>query len=383
MKHLTLYFTFLLNFILSPGLLAQQPYIQNIDWHVAAKIPPAHQQREAAGLAGAISGINHHMLLIAGGTNFPAGMPWEGGKKKYYNDVFVYLKTANDLLLMPSKKTPKLPFNLAYSAVCSTSHGIAVAGGENENGLSKKVLLLNWKANELHISFLPDLPNAVTNAALTQVGDVLYLAGGETATGATDEFLSLNLEKPGDGWKKLVNLPMPVSHTVLLNVGKKIFLIGGRKANNGDTSTIYKNVSVFNTQEMIWKAKATLPYPLSAASGIAQNESLLVFSGDTGETFHQVEKLIAAIAVEKDQVKKEKLNQAKAIIQSAHPGFSRSILQYNVFKDSWTEMNGLMPYGTVTTNAVLFKNEVLIAGGEIKAGLRSPNIISGKLKLSK
>ena len=378
MKYTLLYFTFLLTSIIPSKLLAQQHDIQNIAWRIVAKIPPAQSATKAIGLAGAITGTYQHLLFIAGGTNFPDKMPWEGGKKKYYNDIFLYQKRADQLLLVPT--ATKLPFNLAYSAVCSTTDGIVVAGGEDENGLSKKVMLFRLKNDQLLFDYLPDLPNAVTNCALTKVGDVLYLAGGETETGASNKFLSLSLKQKEQGWKKLVNLPMPVSHTVLLSAGNEIFLIGGRKANQGDTSTIYKNVSIFNVQEQVWGAKAALPYPLSAACGMAQNENLLLFSGDTGETFHQVEKLIAAIAVEKDQAKKEKLNQAKAIIQAAHPGFSPKVLKYNVARNTWVPVKGLMPYGSVTTQAVWFENEIIIAGGEVKAGVRTPEIISGKLK---
>jgi N-acetylneuraminic acid mutarotase len=385
MKNIILYFTFLLTSIISPELLAQYQHVKNIDWSIAAKLPPADQQTKSIGLAGAISGTDHHMLLIAGGTNFPNEMPWNGGKKKYYNDVFIYLKTVNDILLTPSKKVSKLPFNLAYGAVCSTSCGIVVAGGENENGLSKKVLILNWKTDQLHIDFLPDLPNALTNAALTVVENVVYLAGGEIENGATDQFLSLNLKKQQEGWQKMINLPQQVSHAVLLGAenGKEVFLIGGRKRNKGDTSTIYKNVFAFNVDRQTWETKESLPYPLSAASGITSGKELLVFSGDQGETFHQAEKLIAEIDKEKDLTKKEILNQQKIKLQSNHPGFSRSVLKYDLASNTWLILKGLLPYGIVTTSAVILDHEVIIAGGEIRAGVRTPNILLGKLKLNK
>ncbi|ARS39039.1 hypothetical protein CA265_04840 [Sphingobacteriaceae bacterium GW460-11-11-14-LB5] len=385
MKKIILYLTFLLTSIISPELSAQHHYVKNIGWNIAAKIPPAPKQTTAMGLAGAISGTSQNMLLIAGGTNFPNEMPWNGGKKKYYDDVFLYRKANSNLRLMPAKKDLKLPFNLAYSAVCSTPHGIVVAGGENENGLSKKVLILNWKANELQISFLPDLPNGLSNGALTAVGDVVYLTGGEVENGATDQFLSLNLTKPQDGWKKMINLPHPVSHTVLLHpeTSREIFIIGGRKRNQGDTSTLYKNVFTYNIDKQTWTIKESLPYALSAASGVANAQDLFIFSGDQGETFHQAEKLIAGIDREKDPVKKESLNQQKIKLQSNHPGFSKSVLKYDLKQNTWLSLNGLLPYGTVTTNAVLLGQEVIIPGGEIKAGVRTPNILMGKLKPNK
>jgi len=385
MKNITLYLTFLLTSIISPELLAQYPRVKNIGWNIAANIAPSPGQISAIGLAGAVSGTNRHFLLVAGGTNFPNEMPWNGGKKKYYDNVLIYLKNADELTLMPTKKTLKLPFNLAYGAVCSTLYGIVVAGGENENGLSKKVLLLNWKANELQVTFLPDLPSAVTNAALTSVGDLIYLAGGEAENGATNQFLMLDLTKQQEGWEKMINLPQDVSHTVLLHPenSREIFLIGGRKRNSGGTSTLYKNVFSFDVDKHTWAIKESLPYPLSAASGIAYNKELLVFSGDQGGTFHQVEKLIAAGDNEQDPVKKEQLNQQKIKLQSSHPGFSKIVLKYSFEKNTWLTLKETMPYGTVTTNAVRLENEIIIAGGEIKAGVRTPNILMGKIKTTK
>lgn len=385
MKYITLYLTFLITSNTSVNSLAQDKHIQNIDWSRGGKIPAADEQTQAIGLAGAISGADHHTLIIAGGTNFPGQMPWNGGKKKYYDDIFVYRKVGKHLFLIPSKEGLNLPFNLAYSAVCSTVHGIVIAGGENENGLSNKVFVLNWKNNKLHITYLPDLPNGLTNAALTAIGDVIYLSGGETVNGTTDQFLSLNVKQPGESWVKNTNLPLAVSHTVLLSgeEGKEIFLIGGRKANPGDTSTIYKNVFAFDVATQNWTAKESLPYPLSAACGVTRGKNLLIFSGDEGKTFHQAEKLIAEIGREEDLEKRTRLNQRKIELQSNHPGFSKKVLRYDVALNTWVMLEDLLPYGTVTTNAVVLDHELIIAGGEIKAGVRTPFILRGQLKTNK
>lgn len=386
MNKLTLYFSFLITSVLSPNLQAQHSYVKNIDWDIAGTIPPGPQQTRSVGLAGAIVGVNHQVLMVAGGNNFPAEMPWNGGKKQYYAAVFLYRKTPGGLQLIPETHC-KLPFNLAYSGVASTTHGVVVAGGENEDGLSKKVLLLNWKNEALEVSYLPELPEAVSNASLTVTGDLVYLAGGEAADNVSRQFLLLNLKALQDGWKKLPELPKPVSHTVLLASdhasGADVLLIGGRMRNSGDTSTLYKEVFAFNLQRNNWTAKAPLPYPLSAAAGVIKGRNILVFSGDQGETFHKAEKLIAEIARENDADTKEALNQQKIELQSNHPGFSTATLKYNLVKNSWTVLNNPMPYGTVTTSAVSIDNEVIIVGGEIKAGVRTPNILIGKLNETK
>jgi N-acetylneuraminic acid mutarotase len=380
-----IYFTFLITTALSPKLLAQNKYVDDVSWSIAAQIPAAYQQTKSIGLAGAIIGITDQRLLIAGGTNFPDKMPWHGGKKRYYNDIFLYEK--NDQELNLTKDQFKLPFNLAYGAVCCTPTGIVVAGGENEDGLSCKVLLLNWSTGTINISYLPDLPKGLTNAALTLVEHTLYLAGGEVENATTAQFLSLDLKAQNEGWKVHANLPHAVSHAVLLSSEqeqvKEIYLIGGRKRNPADTSTIYNHVYAYQIKEHAWKEKRSLPYPVSAATGIIKGRSILVFSGDKGETFHKAEKLINEIALEKNATKKEILDRQKTEVQSNHPGFSKTVLKYDLVTNLWSALNSQMPYGLVTTRAVLFNNKIVIAGGEVKAGVRTPNIIIGKLKQSK
>jgi N-acetylneuraminate epimerase len=383
MKNITLYFILLITTALTPELLAQQMQVSDISWNITAQIPSKNKQTPSLGLAGAAVGKTADKLIIAGGTNFPDKMPWNGGKKNYYKEVFIYDKSSHGLTLVVTEEQFKLPFNLAYAAVCSTSKGTILAGGENENGLSKEVLQLNFEKGELTVSYLPVLPKPLTNASLTSIGNKLYLAGGETANGATDQFLSLDLNKLSDGWKALSDLPNEVSHAVLVSTNQDVYLVGGRKRNVGDTSTLYHSTHVFNINEQRWITKSSLPYPISAATGISKGNNILVFSGDKGETFHQAEKLIAAIDREKDPAKKELLNQQKIVLQANHPGFNKDVLKYDLITGAWTELTTPMPYGTVTTNAVVMNDEVIIAGGEIKAGVRTPNIIIGKLKRSK
>ncbi|WP_143095928.1 Kelch repeat-containing protein [Pedobacter insulae] len=383
MKNTTFYLTLLITTILTPNLLAQKANIHDIAWIMAGNIPPAHQQNVSVGLAGAAIGVLANKLVLAGGNNFPDQMPWEGGKKRYYDDIFVYAKSTTGLTLADTNCKWKLPFNLAYSAVCSTPKGMVIAGGENENGLVNKVLLLTWNAGALTTSYLPDLPNGLTNAALTYKGDKLYVAGGENADGASNQFLSLNLNALNDGWKALEDLPHPVSHTVLVSAGDEIYLISGRMKNVGDTSTIYNQVYAFKLSEHTWTTKNAMPYPVSAATGIVKGNDILIFSGDEGKTFHETEKLIATIDREKDTLKKETLNRQKAKLQEGHPGFAKTVLKYSLLKGNWTVLKSTMPYGTVTTTAVIFDEEIVVAGGEIRAGVRTPHILVGKIKYTK
>ncbi|QPH40564.1 hypothetical protein [Pedobacter endophyticus] len=382
-----IHLTFLLNSILIPNVIAQNRSVERIDWEISAKLPPTLNQQESIGLAGAASGIHNGALIVGGGTNFPDKMPWLGGKKHYYDLAIVYPNIKAQKSLTASPVSYKLPFNLAYAATCSTEKGIVLAGGENEKGLSSKVLILNWKPQDeiLTIQYLPDLPFGITNASLTIVGKVLYLAGGEVPSGAKQQFLTLNLEHTTQGWTALTDLPNACSHAVLLGCEKsgQVYLVGGRSKAAGAVSEISDRFYAYDIKKDLWKQMPPLPFPLSAASGVIAGDDILIFSGDVGETFNKAERLIIAIENEKDEHKKEILNKEKATVQSTHPGFSKKMLKFNLFGHNWRQLNNQMPYGTVTVNAVVYQNQVFIAGGEIRAGVRTPNILTGKLKFTK
>jgi N-acetylneuraminate epimerase len=41
------------------------------------------------GFAGPFAGTSGGALIVAGGANFPAGYPWDGGKKVFHDRIFV------------------------------------------------------------------------------------------------------------------------------------------------------------------------------------------------------------------------------------------------------------------------------------------------------
>ena len=61
------------------------------------------------GLAGPYVGIDDDVLILAGGANFPEKLPWEGGEKVYYKEIFILQKLTNGTYSW-SKMEEQLPF---------------------------------------------------------------------------------------------------------------------------------------------------------------------------------------------------------------------------------------------------------------------------------
>lgn len=365
-------------------LAAQQKTAPALNWHIAGVLPAPAGQETTLGVAGSVTGVHQDVLLVAGGANFPERAPWLGGQKKYYSEGFVFRRDRTDSLLL--LKSFSLPASLAYSASCSTPQGVVTAGGENETGILRKVLLLRWNeaAQTVEMKELPDLPFAVANASLAFHQNKLYLAGGERAADVTSELWTLDLSNTAAGWKQGPSLPKPVSHAVMVvqSNGKDdcLYFFGGRKRNAYSVSDLYASVFQFDFNKGVWSEKKPLPYALSAGTGIAAGKHFaLLFGGDTGETFHKTEALIATISKETDAAKKQRLTEEKIIVQSTHPGFCRQVLLYDAKKDKWSPY-GCIPFAApATTTAVKWDYSVYIPSGEIKAGVRTPEILMAKI----
>ena len=196
-------FTAILNIMLfATPVLAQKKTDLNLHWEIASQLPADSGQMISLGVAGPVTGLCENRLLVAGGANFPDGMPWEGGAKKYHDRLFIYLQKRQKLILTGT--TGKLPEPVAYAANCTLPEGLLYAGGENGKGVTDKVWLIRSdKKEKLSFPAPPSLPVAVSNAAITLQDHTVYLAGGENNQQAFAQLLSLNLENIEAGWKKL------------------------------------------------------------------------------------------------------------------------------------------------------------------------------------
>jgi N-acetylneuraminic acid mutarotase len=305
----------------------------------------------------------------------------------YFDDVFLFRKSSDAMLTLSAAQ--KLPMNLGYAATVSTEQGLLMAGGENEKGILSKVMLLQVGSKEgIQLINLPDLPLPLTNAIAVSNKSLVYLIGGETSTQVSDKVFFLDLNNTANGWTSLPSIPVPVSHGVGAFVNgqleKGIYIVGGRAKQQNGLSDIYSTNYFFDTNTLKWSLKAPLPYGLSAGTGVLDPSGrILILGGDRGEVFSKVEALLAQKSREADPLVIEALDKKRVALQSTHPGFSNAILAYDIEHDRWNTI-GTLPFPTpVTTHAFVWDGFVMIPGGEVRAGVRSPNIYAAELQPKK
>jgi N-acetylneuraminic acid mutarotase len=167
---------------------------------------------------------------------------------------------------------------------------------------------------------------------------------------------------------------------VLIAAGHRLYLAGGRQRNPGGVSDLSDAVYCYDTVASRWSVCRSLPYALSAGTGVLYDEhSLLLLGGDRGEVFQQVEKLIAAADRSPNAAERQELLLQKARVQSSHPGFSQQVIRYDMRKNEWSNFDTMPFPSPATTTAVRWENTIVIPGGELRAGVRTPQILIGAI----
>lgn len=313
------------------------------------------------GWSGMYAGVINGMLLCFGGVNFPDKRPWEGGKKKWYDDIYMLQEGGNWINLVD-----KLPLPLGYGVSVSYKEKIIIIGGNNELGYSDKVFEYKWNGQSLDIKKYPDLPIPIANMAGTLIDNVVIIAGGNNSLNGKPikKCYILDLEQVDEGWSELPSwpgkgrvLPVCASHN------GKFYLFGGETVRLNTLNIGFRHI--FNDSysltpyklngkwTCLWQSLSPIPKGISAAASplpVLKNGKIVVWGG--------VDALTALHTNPK-----------------THPGISKDILLYTIDTDSWeyagTE-EGVV--ARVTLPVVYWNGHWTYISGETKPGFRSDTI---------
>lgn len=387
----------------------------NLTWEKLTPLPPSAGQTKQPGVAGPFAGVHGDALIVAGGANFPEKAPWEGGAKIWWNDIWVLEGLSGSNPRWVADKTFTLPRRLGYGISVDTPEGVIFAGGHDAERCYADVYLVSWdaKARAVKRTELPPMPEPLSFMAGALVGKTLYVAGGQKAmkgadAAATTVFWALDFSKRGQGgekWEVLPSwpgparvLPVAAAGPAKDGTGQEFFLFSGRLPEAGKPTRLLSDAYAFDPATKTWRV---LP-PVSdggrtgvcvmAGAAMAAGESeVLIFGGDRGEVFLELEAHDLAIADLRTVAGSGKPEAERAIearlaakrnIYAAHPGFAREVLAFDVKKNAW-RVAGTMPAEVnpqVTTLAVKHGSAILLPSGEIKPGIRTAEVVRVRLE---
>jgi N-acetylneuraminic acid mutarotase len=325
----------------------------NLQW---SKLPPVP---DSLGLGGHFGGTSSNALLVAGGSNFPGKMPWEGGQKAWYDTVFV-LDATNGTW----RAACKLPRPLGYGVSVSAPSGLYCIGGSEADRHVREVLRIvstpqGWKCEPL-----AQLPKPLAYSCGALVGNTIYIAGGTLSPDATEAlnlFLALDLNQAGASWRELEPCPgRGRMLAVAASVNGRFYLAGGASlapdADGKPVRTYLKDTYCFRPGNG-WTRLEDMPYSAVAAptpAPVVEGSTFLIIGGDDG-------------------------SQANFQPKDKHPGFPKRILAFDTDRNCWT-VAGETPVSRATLPAVTWQDLIVLPSGEARPGVRSSEVWSAIVK---
>lgn len=366
--------------LLTSCLLGQE--VSQLKMTRLSPLPAVAVGENSLGFAGMMGGVHQNIVIAGGGANFPAGMPWEGGAKKWYSSI--YLMENEDWRLSATT----LPFPLAYGASVSTDDGVLIIGGDNKDGVSNKVFLLSYDKSKSNLDLIayPDLPEPLAHTAAVISDGYVYVAGGMNTEKSTNSFYRMSLREKTN-WEKLADFPgepravhaMAVQET---SNSRNIFLIGGRNQAKGEISRPLTQYLSYDLYKKEWIEKGELTIngePKVLMGAVAETMGsihILLYGGSDEVLFTQLQTLEQTINTESnDSLVSRTIAQRDQILNN-HPGFSSEILAFNTITEQWFVLDSVSVKLPVTTLGFKKDGDFLIVSGEISPGIRTPDVYS-------
>jgi N-acetylneuraminic acid mutarotase len=308
------------------------------------------------GFAGSFAGVSRDALLVAGGANFPGKKPWEGGGKVWHDTVFVLDRPDGQW-----RVAGKLPRPLGYGVSATHRDGVVCVGGSDAYRHHADAFRLEWEAGKVVSRPLPPLPKPVANACGAIVGDVLYVACGQESPDSEDALRTayrINLAAEEPKWGEIEPWPGDARMlAIAASFDGKFWLAGGAGLVVGRGRKVerrYLKDAYRYDPDRGWKRIADLPRPAVAAPSpspaAADGSGFYVLGGDDG-------------------------SKVDFTPSERHPGFGTTILRLDRETETWAEA-GVLPAPRVTAPLVRWNGVWVIPSGEVRPGVRSPEVWS-------
>ena len=320
------------------------------------------------GVSALYAGILDNQLVMAGGCNFPHVSVADGGKKVFYDGVFVApLMTGTSLQW---KQIGQLPEASAYGVTVATEQGLICVGGNTATRSLSDVYRLSLKEGVAQMDSLPSLPVTIDNMAGALLDDVLYIVGGNVNGIPASSVYSLNLAKLDEGWKEEIAVPgNPRVQPVCAAQGGKLYVWGGFSTAGEDReATLSVDGYVYTPVTKEWKQVATptdeTGTAVSLGGGVALplgEDAILCAGGVNKDIFLQ--------ALQGIHKGKEYLTRPVEWYQ-----FNRKLLKYDIRKNEWTCLGDYEQGARAGAAMVSDGLSYYIINGELKPGIRTKDI---------
>ena len=329
---------------------------------------PTEEQGFDKGVSACYCGVINGYLYIAGGCNFPDKPVAEGGKKRFYKAIYAAKLNAEGNRL-EWKTIGQMPQPAAYGVSVTYENSLIFVGGNNETGGLTTAIRLRPTATGMQQEALPSLPHALDNMAGAVVGHILYVVGGNCAGVATQKVWSLDLKNTAkEGWKEEPSIPgiarvQPIAATL---EGGLLGVWGGfAPKTDSKAAQLAMNGASYNAGCGTWTA---LPVPTDA---IGEE----VFTGGSTAIATPQKGVVVVGGVNKDVFLAaiNKLPEGYLLHEPEWYRFNSRVLCYR--DGAWTQLLQHPSVARAGCALAYWDGWVYIVGGELKPGIRTPEIV--------
>lgn len=332
---------------------------------------PDEEPGYALGVSACYVATSDSVMLLAGGCNFPETPAADGGAKRYYKGVY---SASYGETVLRWRKIGELPEASAYGASLQYGCKLIIAGGMNENGASDKVYMLDACDDACRVEQLPSLPCKMDNAAGAVSGNFIYVAGGNADGSPSNRVFMLDMNNVVCGWSEIVPFPgLGRVQPVCAATFRALYLWGGfTPKGQGSDAVVHCNGVKFDFLTGAW---SILPEFMD------ETNRLFTLSGGTAVAFGD-ENIVATGGVNREIFEDAISGTYNCVPQEEYmlrsPGwykFNDRLLLFDVATESWdivTRNNYFARAGAVLTTD---GESLFYVGGELKPGIRTPEII--------
>lgn len=336
-------------------------------WQVLASLP------DPVGYAGMFAGVLNGKIVTGGGSQFRDKPNWLQGQKTFSDRIFVLADPAAKW----SEHATRLPVPMGHFATAATGDAIYLIGGINATGC----LAGAWELrahhdlrDDLRFTPLPDFPRPIGYATAAIASGRIYVFCGlpdPASKSPSVETWSLALaDSPARAWRREPDWPAPgVFVSAAASDGESIYAFGGIGFDSAGKPIPSLRAYRLSPNGKAWAPLADLPEPRVGAATpcpLLDGKKFFVIGGYAN----------VFPGAPRD-----------------YPGFSAQTLLYEMPRNTWA--NGpLLPSAPVPDRdspgdpgpmpmigapCVLWRNRVVVISGEVRASVRSPQVLAWPL----
>ena len=324
-------------------ILAAAALVAACNTHEMKELVPIPDAAYAKGVSAPFCGYIQDVPVVAGGANFPDKPLLEGGAKKVYADIWAF----------NGKKwlhAGCLPDSTAYGATFTVGEALILAGGNVCGQTTANVYELRLHKGDAVIRKLPSLPVPMEQCGWAQENENLFLLGQEGVFRC----------KAGEyKWERIAEMPEPLVQPVAYARDGRLFLWGGF-----NPETLEVSPRGYCLVDDVW----------TEAPGIPDDGS---FVGATGAVMPDG-RLVVVGGVNREVFAKALHNGPDDRIPYLSHEPSWYQFRSNVYTfdgENWKLAAWAPECALAGPGVAASTHGVLVAGGELKPGVRSPKIL--------